>query len=426
MALLDISKISRNGAAVKAVYDPKKDSSKIIKPMTDDEMSVYLSRVGIDDAIKERADGIKLRLEFNFNHIEDKLDFPMGDVAEDYNARPIAEALAVHSYFGGKLDEFRDVVIDALDESACEFSYLSAPEQSKIIDEVLDGDVIYEIQDLYSEKNRQLDADSITDSSRLVVSYSVDKPNAPSLCKALLDSFDYDTVRKLNNILVFMYELINISESAERKGTLSELREMGVEKVLSEINDRYLDFDSHDYDSDIENMFLHDFLTITPDTVVMFDKFFSRSDEEISIIFSRIRKHYDELFGENKFSRFLNKACSLFFPSTNENIIEVNSKIKFDYRASVLNKECTSIPPGVVVIHNFAPLYNLFSSFYGNDEGDYYINLDGTEGKALFKNPVFSYIFGVSTSIHQSYGLDDSGNGYFMDVTFGLFIEGYW
>lgn len=422
MALLDISKISRNGAAVKAVYDPKKDSSKIMKPMTDDEMSVYTSRVDIGDAIHKRADGIKLSLERNFHSIQDRYDDPMSDVAEDYNATYIAEALATHSYFVGKLDEVRDVVMDTLRSDTVDFGDLRSDEQERFVDDLLAGDIIYEIQDLYSEESRQLDVDNIFGSSRLVVSYSADKPNIPSLCKASLDRFDYDTVRKLNNILIFMYELINISESAERKGTLTELREMGVEKVLSEINDRYLDFDSPDYDSDIENVFLQEFLVVDPEISAMFGKFFSRSDEEISSIFSRIREHYKRLSGKEEFSKILNKASSVFYSGAGETIIEVNSKIKFDYRASVLNKECTSIPPGVKVIHNFAPLYNLFSSFYGNDEGNYSITVDGEDGRFLFENPVFSFTFAVSTSI-QSYGVDDSGDWYFMDVTFGLFDE---
>ena len=224
MALLDISKISRNGAVVKAVYDPKKDSSKIMKPMTDDEVSVYLSRTDIDDAIHKRADGIKLSLERNFHSIQDRYDDPMSDVAEDYNATYIAEALATHSYFVGKLDEVRDVVMDTLRSDTVDFGDLRSDEQERFVDDLLAGDIIYEIQDLYSEESRQLDVDNIFGSSRLVVSYSSDKPNVPSLCKASLNRFDYDTVGKLNNILIFMYELINISESAERKGTLSELR----------------------------------------------------------------------------------------------------------------------------------------------------------------------------------------------------------
>ena len=285
MALIDISKISRNGAVVKAVYAPKKDSSKIIKPMTDDEISVYTSRVDIDDAIHKRADGVKLSLERNFHSIQDRYDDPMSDVAEDYNATYIAEALATHSYFVGKLDEVRDVVMDTLHSDTCDFGDLRSDEQERFVDDLLAGDIIYEIQDLYSEKNRQLDTDDIYGSSRFVVSYSADKPNVPSLCKASLNRFDYDTVRKLNNILIFMYELINISESAERKGALSELREMGVEKVLSEINDRYLDFDSADYDSDIEYVFLQEILVVDPEISAMFGKFFSRPDEEISSIF---------------------------------------------------------------------------------------------------------------------------------------------
>lgn len=259
MALIDINKINRRWAVVKSVYDPKKDSAKIVKPMTDDEISVYISCVDIDDAIKERANGVKLSLERNFHSIQDRYDDPMSDVAEDYNATYIAEALATHSYFVGKLDEVRDVVMDTLLSDTCDFGDLRSDEQERFVDDLLAGDIIYEIQDLYSEKNRQLDTDDIYGSSRLVVSYSADKPNVPSLCKASLNRFDYDTVRKLNNILIFMYELINISESAERKGALSELREMGVEKVLSEINDRYLDFDSADYDSDIEDVFLQEF-----------------------------------------------------------------------------------------------------------------------------------------------------------------------
>lgn len=422
MALIDISKISRNGSVVKAVYDPKKDSSKIIKPMTDDEISVYISCVDIDDAIHKRADGVKLRLERNFHSIQDRYDDPMSDVAEDYNATYIAEALATHSYFVGKLDEVRDVVMEALLSDTCDFGDLRSDEQEGFVDDLLAGDIIYEIQDLYSENNRQLDVDNIFGSSRLVVSYSADKPNVPSLCKASLNRFDYDTVRKLNNILIFMYELINISESAERKGALSELREMGVEKVLSEINDRYLDFDSPDYDSDIEDVFLQENLVVDPEISAMFGKFFSRSDEEISSIFSRIREHYKSLLGKDEFSKILNKASSVFYPGAGETIIEVNSKLKFDYRASVLNQECNSIPPGVDVIHNFAPLYNLFSSFYGNDEGNYSITVDGEDGRFLFENPVFSFTYAISTSI-KSYGVDDSGDGYFMDVTFGLFNE---
>lgn len=422
MALIDISKISRNGAVVKAVYDPKKDSSKIIKPMTDDEISVYTSRVDIDDAIHKRADGVKLSLERNFHSIQDRYDDPMSDVAEDYNATYIAEALATHSYFVGKLDEVRDVVMDTLHSDTCDFGDLRSDEQERFVDDLLAGDIIYEIQDLYSEKNRQLDTDDIYGSSRFVVSYSADKPNVPSLCKASLNRFDYDTVRKLNNILIFMYELINISESAERKGALSELREMGVEKVLSEINDRYFDFDSPDYDSDIEDVFLQENLVVDPEVSAMFGKFFSRSDEEISSIFSRIREHYKRLLGKDEFSKILNKASSVFYPGAGETIIEVNSKLKFDYRASVLNQGCASIPPGVDVIHNFAPLYNLFSSFYGNDEGNYSITVDGEDGRFLFENPVFSFTYAISTSI-KSYGVDDSGDGYFMDVTFGLFNE---
>jgi len=422
MALLDISKISRNGAVVKAVYDPKKDSSKIIKPMTDDEISVYISCVDIDDAIKERANGVKLSLERNFHSIQDRYDDPMSDVAEDYNATYIAEALATHSYFVGKLDEVRDVVMDALLSDTCDFGDLRSDEQERFVDDLLAGDIVYEIQDLYSENNRKLDVDNIFGSSRLVVSYSADKPNVPSLCKASLNRFDYDTVRKLNNILIFMYELINISESAERKGALAELREMGVEKVLSEINDRYLDFDSADYDSDIEDVFLQEILVVNPEISAMFGKFFSRSDEEISSILSHIREHYKRLLGKDEFSKILNKASSVFYPGAGKTIIEVNSKLKFDYRASVLNQECASIPPGVDVIHNFAPLYNLFSSFYGNDEGNYSITVDGEDGRFLFENPVFSFTYAISTSI-KSYGVDDSGDGYFMDVTFGLFNE---
>lgn len=422
MALIDISKISRNGAVVKAVYDPKKDSYKIIKPMTDDEISVYTSRVDIDDAIHKRADGVKLSLERNFHSIQDRYDDPMSDVAEDYNATYIAEALATHSYFVGKLDEVRDVVMDTLHSDTCDFGDLRSDEQERFVDDLLAGDIIYEIQDLYSEKNRQLDTDDIYGSSRFVVSYSADKPNVPSLCKASLNRFDYDTVRKLNNILIFMYELINISESAERKGALSELREMGVEKVLSEINDRYLDFDSADYDSDIEYVFLQEILVVDPEISAMFGKFFSRSDEEISSIFSRVREHYKKLLGKEEFSKILNKASSVFYPGAGETVIEVNSKLRFDYRASALNKECTSIPPGVDVIHNFAPLYNLFSSFYGNDEGNYSITVVGEDGRFLFENPVFSFTYAISTSI-KSYGVDDSGDGYFMDVTFGLFNE---
>lgn len=422
MALLDISKISRNGAVVKAVYDPKKGSAKIMKPMTDDEVSRYISRVDIDDAIHKRADGVKLSLERNFHSIHDRYDDPMSDVAEDYNATYIAEALATHSYFVGKLDEVRDVVMDTLHSDTCDFGDLKSDEQKRFVDDLLAGDIIYEIQDLYSENNRQLDVDDIFGSSRLVVSYSADKPNVPSLCKASLNRFDYDTVRKLNNILIFMYELINISESAERKGTLSELREMGVEKVLSEINDRYLDFDSADYDSDIEDVFLQEILVVDPEVSAMFVKFFSRSDEEISSIFSRIREYYERILGKDMLSNILNKASSVFYPGAGETIIEVNSKLKFDYRASVLNQACTSIPPGVDVIHNFAPLYNLFSSFYGNDEGNYSITVDGEDGRFLFENPVFSFTYAVSTSI-KSYGVDDSGDGYFMDVLFDLFNE---
>lgn len=422
MALIDINKINRRGAVVKSVYDPKKDSAKIVKPMTDDEISVYISCVDIDDAIKERANGVKLSLERNFHSIQDRYDDPMSDVAEDYNATYIAEALATHSYFVGKLDEVRDVVMDTLLSDTCDFGDLRSDEQERFVDDLLAGDIIYEIQDLYSEKNRQLDTDDIYGSSRLVVSYSADKPNVPSLCKASLNRFDYDTVRKLNNILIFMYELINISESAERKGTLSELREMGVEKVLSEINDMYLDFDSADYDSDIEDVFLQEILVVNPEISAMFGKFFSRSDEEISSIFSRVREHYKKLLGKDEFSKILNKASSVFYPGACETVIEVNSKLRFDYRASVLNQECTSIPPGVDVIHNFAPLYNLFSSFYGNDEGNYSITVDGEDGRFLFKNPVFSFTFAVSTSI-KSYGVDDSGNRYFMDVSLGLFNE---
>lgn len=422
MALIDISKISRNGSVVKAVYDPKKDSFKIIKPMTDDEISVYISCVDIDDAIKERANGVKLSLERNFHSIQDRYDDPMSDVAEDYNATYIAEALATHSYFVGKLDEVRDVVMDALITDTCDFGDLRSDEQERFVDDLLAGDIVYEIQDLYSEDNRQLDVDNIFGSSRLVVSYSADKPNVPSLCKASLNRFDYDTVRKLNNILIFMYELINISESAERKGALSELREMGVEKVLSEINDRYLDFDSADYDSDIEDVFLQEILVVDPEISAMFGKFFSRSDEEISSILSHIREHYKRLLGKDEFSKILNKASSVFYPGAGETVIEVNSKLRFDYRASALNKECTSIPPGVDVIHNFAPLYNLFSSFYGNDEGNYSITVVGEDGRFLFENPVFSFTYAVLTSI-KSYGVDDSGDGYFMDVAFGLFNE---
>lgn len=422
MALIDISKISRNGSVVKAVYDPKKDSFKIIKPMTDDEISVYISCVDIDDAIKERANGVKLSLERNFHSIQDRYDDPMSDVAEDYNATYIAEALATHSYFVGKLDEVRDVVMDTLLSDICDFGDLRSDEQERFVDDLLAGDIVYEIQDLYSENNRKLDVDNIFGSSRLVVSYSADKPNVPSLCKASLNRFDYDTVRKLNNILIFMYELINISESAERKGALSELREMGVEKVLSEINDRYLDFDSADYDSDIEDVFLQEILVVDPEISAMFGKFFSRSDEEISSILSHIREHYKRLLGKDEFSKILNKASSIFYPGAGKTIIEVNSKLKFDYRASVLNQECASIPPGVDVIHNFAPLYNLFSSFYGNDEGNYSITVDGEDGRFLFENPVFSFTYAISTSI-KSYGVDDSGDGYFMDVTFGLFNE---
>lgn len=422
MALIDISKISRNGSVVKAVYDPKKDSFKIIKPMTDDEISVYISCVDIDDAIKERANGVKLSLERNFHSIQDRYDDPMSDVAEDYNATYIAEALATHSYFVGKLDEVRDVVMDALITDTCDFGDLRSDEQERFVDDLLAGDIVYEIQDLYSEDNRQLDVDNIFGSSRLVVSYSADKPNVPSLCKASLNRFDYDTVRKLNNILIFMYELINISESAERKGALSELREMGVEKVLSEINDRYLDFDSADYDSDIEDVFLQEILVVDPEISAMFGKFFSMSDEEISSILSHIREHYKRLLGKDEFSKILNKASSVFYPGAGETVIEVNSKLRFDYRASALNKECTSIPPGVDVIHNFAPLYNLFSSFYGNDEGNYSITVVGEDGRFLFENPVFSFTYAVLTSI-KSYGVDDSGDGYFMDVAFGLFNE---
>ena len=154
----------------------------------------------------------------------------------------------------------------------------------------------------------------------------------------------------------------------------------------------------------------------------MFGKFFSRSDEEISSIFSRVREHYKKLLGKDDFSKVLNKASSVFYPGAGETVIEVNSKLRFDYRASALNKECTSIPPGVDVIHNFAPLYNLFSSFYGNDEGNYSITVYGEDGRFLFENPVFSFTYAVSTSI-KSYGVDDSGDGYFMDVTFGLFNE---
>ena len=197
---------------------------------------------------------------------------------------------------------------------------------------------------------------------------------------------------------------------------------MGLEKVLSEINDRYLHFDSPDYDSDIENVFLQEILVVDPEISAMFGKFFSRSDEEISSIFSRIREHYKRLSGKYEFSKILNKASSVFYSEAGETIIEVNSKLKFDYRASVLYKECTSIPPGVKVIHNFAPLYNLFSSFYGNDEGNYSITVDGEDGRVLFENPVFSFTYAVSTSI-KSYGVDDSGDWYFMDVTFGLFNE---
>lgn len=422
MALIDINKINRRWAVVKSVYDPKKDSAKIVKPMTDDEISVYISCVDIDDAIKERANGVKLSLERNFHSIQDRYDDPMSDVAEDYNATYIAEALATHSYFVGKLDEVRDVVMDALITDTCDFGDLRSDEQERFVDDLLAGDIVYEIQDLYSEDNRQLDVDNIFGSSRLVVSYSADKPNVPSLCKASLNRFDYDTVRKLNNILIFMYELINISESAERKGALSELREMGVEKVLSEINDRYLDFDSADYDSDIEDVFLQEILVVDPEISAMFGKFFSRSDEEISSILSHIREHYKRLLGKDEFSKILNKASSVFYPGAGKTIIEVNSKLKFDYRASVLNQECVSIPPGVDVIHNFAPLYNLFSSFYGNDEGNYSITVDGEDGRFLFENPVFSFTYAISTSI-KSYGVDDSGDGYFMDVTFGLFNE---
>lgn len=422
MALIDINKINRRGAVVKSVYDPKKDSAKIVKPMTDDEISVYISCVDIDDAIKERANGVKLSLERNFHSIQDRYDDPMSDVAEDYNATYIAEALATHSYFVGKLDEVRDVVMDALITDTCDFGDLRSDEQERFVDDLLAGDIVYEIQDLYSEDNRQLDVDNIFGSSRLVVSYSADKPNVPSLCKASLNRFDYDTVQKLNNILIFMYELINISESAEREGRLSELREMGVEKVLSEINDRYFDFDSVDYDSDIEDVFLQEILVVDPEISAMFGKFFSRSDEEISSIFSRVREHYKKLLWKDDFSKVLNKASSVFYPGAGETVIEVNSKLRFDYRASALNKECTSIPPGVDVIHNFAPLYNLFSSFYGNDEGNYSITVYGEDGRFLFENPVFSFTYAVSTSI-KSYGVDDSGDGYFMDVTFGLFNE---
>lgn len=423
MALIDINKINRRGDVVKSVYDPKKDSAKIVKPMTDDEMSVYISHVDIDDAIHKRADGVKLSLERNFHSIQDRYDDHMSDVAEDYNATYIAEALATHSYFVGKLDEVRDVVMDTLHSDICDFGDLKSDEQERFVDDLLAGDIIYEIQDLYSENNRQLDVDNIFGSSRLVVSYSADKPNVPSLCKASLNRFDYDTVRKLNNILIFMYELINISESAERKGALAELREMGVEKVLSEINDRYLDFDSADYDSDIEDVLLQEILVVNPEISAMFGKFFSRSDEEISSILSHIREHYKRLLGKDEFSKILNKASSVFYPGAGKTIIEVNSKLKFDYRASVLNQECASIPPGVDVIHNFAPLYNLFSSFYGNDEGNYSITVDGEDGRFLFENPVFSFTYAVSTSI-KSYGVDDLGDGYFMDVTFGLFNEG--
>lgn len=422
MALIDINKINRRGAVVKSVYDPKKDSAKIVKPMTDDEMSVYTSRVDIDDAIHKRANGVKLSLERNFHSIQDRYDDPMSDVAEDYNATYIAEALATHSYFVGKSDEVRDVVMDTLRSETCDFDDLRSDEQENFIDDLLDGDIIYEIQDLYSEKNRQLDSNKIYGSCRLLVSYSVDKPNTPSLSKASLDLFDYDTVRILNNILIFMYELINISESAEREGRLSELREMGVEKVLSEINDRYFDFDSVDYDSDMDGVILQDVLTIKPDMVSMFDKFFSRSDEEISSIFSRIRKTYEETFEGKKLSAILNKATSVFYPGADKTIIEINSKLKFGYSGSVYDEESTSIPPGIKVIHNFAPLYNLYSSFYGNDEGDYYITVDREEGRYLFKNPVFSFTFAVSTFI-KSYGVDDSGNRYFMDVSLGLFNE---
>lgn len=422
MALIDISKISRNGAVVKAVYDPKKDSSKIIKPMTDDEISFYTSRVDIDDVIHKRADGVKLSLERNLHSVQDKVYDSENDAYDESNATYIAETLATHSYFVGKLDEVRDVVMDALLSDTCDFGDLRSDEQDGFVDDLLDGDIIYEIQDLYSENNRQLDVDNIFGSSRLVVSYSADKPNVPSLCKASLNRFDYDTVRKLNNILVFMYELINISESAERKGALAELREMGVEKVLSEINDRYFDFDSPDYDSDMEDVFLQEILVVDPEVSAMFGKFFSRSDEEISSIFSRVREHYKKLLGKDEFSKILNKASSVFYPGAGETVIEVNSKLRFDYRASVLNQECASIPPGVDVIHNFAPLYNLFSSFYGNDEENYSITVDGEDGRFLFENPVFSFTYAISTSI-KSYGVDDSGDGYFMDVTFGLFNE---